>query len=252
MPIHDWTRVSAGTFHHFHQAWIVEISRILNSGRLPPGFYALAEQIAGGLGPDVLTLEGPVVEEEPDDISRAGGTPTGIAIAERPPKVHLHAKAEVDQYARKASAITIRHTSNHKVVAMIEIVSPGNKSTRYNLSKFVAKAVEVLEAGVHLLIIDLIPPGTFDPRGIHAAIWGEYTGQPFTPPPDKPLTLAAYIGGGVFEAYIEPTAVGLPLIEMPLFLDADTYVPTPLQMTYQSAWEAVPAIWRKAMEDKPK
>jgi hypothetical protein len=34
MPVHDWTRVSAGTFHHFHQAWIVEIS---NSLRLPGG-----------------------------------------------------------------------------------------------------------------------------------------------------------------------------------------------------------------------
>ncbi len=65
----------------------------------------------------------------------------------------------------------------------------------------------------------------------------------------QPLTLAAYIGGGAFEAYIEPTAVGSALIDMPLFLDPDLYVPTPLQSTYQSAWEAVPAIWRKMLED---
>jgi hypothetical protein len=30
MPIHDWTRVDAGIFHHFHQSWIPEISRALN------------------------------------------------------------------------------------------------------------------------------------------------------------------------------------------------------------------------------
>ncbi len=69
MAIHDWTRVTAVTFHHFHQTWRVELSRALNSGRLPAGFYALAEQIAGGLGPDVLALEGPVMDEGDDETS---------------------------------------------------------------------------------------------------------------------------------------------------------------------------------------
>ena len=36
MPIHDWTRVSSGTFHHFHQRWISGISDVLNTGTLPP------------------------------------------------------------------------------------------------------------------------------------------------------------------------------------------------------------------------
>ncbi len=35
MPIHDWTRVPAGLFHHFHQDWSIEIARTLNRGRLP-------------------------------------------------------------------------------------------------------------------------------------------------------------------------------------------------------------------------
>ncbi len=25
MPIHDWSRVNAGTFHDFHTAWMTEI-----------------------------------------------------------------------------------------------------------------------------------------------------------------------------------------------------------------------------------
>ena len=57
MPVHDWTRVSSGIFHHFHLEWIGDLSRQLNRGLLPPDYYALAEQIAGGLGPDVLTLQ---------------------------------------------------------------------------------------------------------------------------------------------------------------------------------------------------
>ncbi len=59
MPIHDWTRVDAGIFHHFHHGWIEDLSRALNRGLLPPDHYALAEQIAAGLGPDVLTLQRP-------------------------------------------------------------------------------------------------------------------------------------------------------------------------------------------------
>ena len=59
MPIHDWTRIEAGIFHDFHHEWISSIKRALNSGLLPPDFYAMAEQVTGHLGPDVLTLRAP-------------------------------------------------------------------------------------------------------------------------------------------------------------------------------------------------
>ena len=48
MPVHDWTRTYAGAFHHLHVTWLVEISRALNQGLLPPGYYALGEQVIGG------------------------------------------------------------------------------------------------------------------------------------------------------------------------------------------------------------
>jgi hypothetical protein len=254
MPTHDWTRVQAGTFHDFHQTWIVEIKRALDAGRLPAGYYAMAEQIVGGWGPDVLALEGPA-NDDADRAAQAepstGQSPgqSAVAIAERPRRVAVHAKAEVDLYARKASAVTIRHSSNHRVVAIIEIVSPGNKNTGHAFAKLIEKAIEVLDAGVHLLVIDLLPPGTFDPSGIHAAIWRKYAGESFAPPAEKPLTLARYIGGDAFEAYVEPTAVGSSLVDMPLFLDPDSYVPTPRELTYQSAFEAVPAVRRKTLEE---
>ncbi|MBX9679801.1 MAG: hypothetical protein K2X38_13645 [Gemmataceae bacterium] len=57
MPIHDWTRVSAGTWHDFHVAWIAELRNVLNERVLPAGYYAQAEQMVGAMGPDVLALE---------------------------------------------------------------------------------------------------------------------------------------------------------------------------------------------------
>ena len=44
MPIHDWTRVSAGTWHDFHLAWIAELRNALNGGLLPADYYAQASK----------------------------------------------------------------------------------------------------------------------------------------------------------------------------------------------------------------
>jgi hypothetical protein len=242
MPVHDWTRVDAGIFHDFHHGWIEELKRTLNRGLLPPDHYALAEQIAGGLGPDVLTLQAPTNGARVSD--SPGG---GIALAVLPPRVWFRDRTEVDQYAAKANVIAIRHASNHRVVAIVEIVSPGNKSSRHGLRAFVEKALELLRGGIHLLIVDLFPPGPRDPQGIHKAIWDEYNESKFVLPPDRPLTLAAYIGGPCPEAFIEPTAVHASLPDMPLFLTPDEYVPVPLEKTYQEAWEAVPAFWRNVL-----
>ncbi len=57
MPIHDWTRLEAGDFHHFHQRWVVAIGNALNGGRLPPGYMAMVEQVTGRPIPDVVTLK---------------------------------------------------------------------------------------------------------------------------------------------------------------------------------------------------
>jgi hypothetical protein len=243
MPIHEWTRVNAGIFHDFHHGWIEELKRALNRGLLPPDYYALAEQITGDFGPDVLTLRVPrTASPEPHE---PGG---GVALAEDPPRVRFHVKREIELYAEKANAVVVRHRSNPEVIAMIEIVSPGNKNSRREFDAFVKKADEILKAGIHLLIVDLFPPGPRDPQGIHRAIWGDGPeDDAVTPPPDKPLTCAAYIGGRPREGFVEPVAVGDALPEMPLFLTPGVYVPVPLETTYRSAWEAVPAVWREVL-----
>ena len=246
MPIHDWTRVDAGIFHHFHHTWITEIQRALNRGLLPPEYYAMAEQIAGGLGPDVLALQRPAN-------SSGNGSPSprepsgGIALAEAPPRVAFRRRSEVDQYAAKAKAVVIRHKSNHEVIAVVEIVSPGNKNSRHGLRALVEKAEELLRAGVHLLVIDLFPPSVRDPQGIHKAIWDEIEDQPFALPPDKPLTLAAYSGGACPEMFVQPVAVGQALPDMPLFLTPEVYIYVPLEATYQAAWADVPSVWQEVL-----
>jgi hypothetical protein len=247
MPIHDWTRVDAGIFHDFHHTWITEIRRALNRGLLPPEYYALAEQIAGGLGPDVLTLQRP----ESNGTHRPGEPTGGIALATAPPRVEFRLRTETDRYADKAKAVVIRHKSNHEVIAIVEIVSPGNKNNRHGLRAFVDKACEMLRGGVHLLLLDLFPPSPRDPQGIHKAIWDEFMDDDFALPVDRRLTLAAYIGGPCPEAFVQPIAVGQSLPEMPLFLTQDVYVSVPLEATYAAAWADVPSFWQDVLTAEP-
>jgi hypothetical protein len=160
-------------------------------------------------------------------------------------------RPEANRYAAKAKAVSVRHVSNHQVVAIVEVLSPGNKNNINGLNAFVRKAREALAAGIHLLLFDLFPPSSRDPQGIHRAVWGEDCGEDYALPADKPLTCVAYVGGAGAEAFIEPVAVGDVLPDMPLFLTPEVYVSVPVEATYQLAWEGMPSYWRGVLTAPP-
>lgn len=250
MPIHDWTRVAAGTWHDFHLGWIARIHNVLNCGGLPEDYYAQTEQIAGPCGPDVLLLPEPDVRV--DGTSRLPSYPSGgRSIRVDPPQVRFIAEAEIDYYMLKRRTLVIRHNSGDRIVALLEIVSPGNKASRHGLRSFVEKAVEALYRGYHLLVVDLFPPTSRDPQGIHGAIWSEFCDESFQLPSDEPLTLAAYSAGLRKRYYVEPTAVGRALMDLPLFLEEEIYVNVPLEATYQAAYRGVPRRWQRVLEATP-
>lgn len=245
MPVHDWARVSAGTFHDFHVRWIAHLAEALNDGRLPPDYYALAEQRAGQIVPDVLTLTAARVA--PREAAPAGA----VAVAETPPKVSRKMAMEPDAtYVLARRTLAIHHASNHQVVALVEIVSPGNKNRAAALHDFVDKALSAMKQGIHVLVVDLHAPGPHDPDGIHGAIWDELLGSPYRMPADKPLTLVAYAVDRMPTAYVEPLAVGTVLPDMPLFLTPEHYVNVPLEETYMATYRGVPSFWREVIEGR--
>ena len=65
---------------------------------------------------------------------------------------------------------------------------------------------------------------------------------------DSPQTLASYCAKRPIKAFVEPTAVGRELIDMPLFLTPTHYVSVPLGATYQQAYAGVPERWRSVIE----
>jgi hypothetical protein len=246
MPVHDWTRVDPGTFHAFHTLWIGELMKALNAGRLPSGYYAMAEQVATRMQTDLLTLHSPE-SSSPTDGSG------GVAVAEAAPRVRLTLRPDPNARPRaskrRARHIAIRHVSGDRVVAIIEIVSPANKDRRSNVRELADKIIRALEANVQVLLLDLLPPTKHDPGGIHSAVWHHFDVTPPRTSDAGPFTLASYAWQGTEpQAYLEPVALGQPLIDMPLFLSRDRYVYVPLEMTYMEAYRAMPERWRRVIE----
>jgi hypothetical protein len=247
MPVHDWTRVEAGIFHAFHVAWIPEIQKALNGGILPKGYYALAEQHAGRAIADVLTLHANPVSGEPLQLPPNSG---GIAVAETPPRTQR--KMVIESAAARRRTVAIRRVSGHRLVALLEIVSPANKNRIESVDAFAAKAMSAFDAGVHVLVVDLFPPGPHDPHGMHDAICQRLddSSEPYDLPELSPFTLASYVAGPRVEIHLEHLAPGQPLPDMPLFIRPDRYVNTPLEATYQAAYRGMPEFWRDVLEGR--
>src|SRR2546429_3547028 len=111
MPVHDWTRVSDGTFHDFHYSWVLEIKRALKRGLLPKGYYVMAEQFGGDLGaPDVQTHQTAGTKPE-----LAGPLLGAATLTETPPVVHARTTIAPDTYARVQRTLVVRHTSEDRI-----------------------------------------------------------------------------------------------------------------------------------------
>ena len=193
--------------------------------------------------PDVVTLNQGPKNAGKRELTRA------LAVAIAPPKARFVVEVEEDTYARRANRIRIQHRHG-EVVAVIEVVSPGNKNSRHALRAFVRKASDLIWQGIHLLVVDLFPPSDRDPQGIHKAIMDEIGDRPFELPAGKPLTVVAYRAAPTKTAYVEPVAVGDDLPAMPIFLTEDEYILAPLEETYRASWAVFPADFKELLESR--
>ncbi len=243
MPMHDWTRVEARIYHDFHSRWLITISNALNSGVLPSDHYALVEQVAATAVTDVLTLQRTQPRALPP-------VPAGVVTAL--PRAAFVERARRRVIRRSGRRLAIRHVTGHRVVAVAELVSPGNKSARRDLQTFFYKYACLLDDGVHVLIIDPLPPVALAPNGLHPLIWSQIArrrrGSPrYALPPDRPLSVLSYAAGPDALASADTFAVGQSVPDGPPYLNSDDHVTIPLEAAYQAAFAEVPAFWRDTL-----
>ncbi|MBI2805258.1 MAG: DUF4058 family protein [Planctomycetes bacterium] len=241
MAVHDWTSVDAGTFHAFHTGWILHLSETLNGGLLPSGYYAMPEQQMNRRIADILTLSVPGTTPSP---LPDGG---GVAVVDIPPNVSRRLSTSTSIRAARRT-LAIRHVSGHRIVALVEILSPANKDRAKHVEEFLFKAEGALVQNVNLLLIDLFPPGVHDPAGMHGGLWERFDDDPYVVPVDEPLVAASYVASDRPDAYVEHFSVGASLPDMPLFLNAERYINVPLEATYEMAFRGMAEFWRRVLE----
>lgn len=216
MPIHDWSSVASGLFHHFHQTWSVAISDHLNAGVLPNELMALVEQ----------------------------------RIAEKPTATIIR-QSDGEFYSELANRILIKHSLG-QIVAVIEILSPGNKAGRAAIKELVEKVSGLVQNGVHVMLIDLFGPTSRDPNGIHKLVWDEFQVEDFEFPQGKDRMVVFYEGNPGSVAYIEPVGLGDLLPDMPLILAKKLHIRVPLERIYMETWQKLPQVVKTAVESQGK
>ncbi len=257
--IHDWTRVDAGIWHHFHLLWIGEMTKQLNGGLLPEPYYALAEPQGGFFVEGDGFVEGDDGDGDDADGPRrfeadllalhgdGAGVGTGIALLDHPPQVRM--TETLTAAGPRSRRIAVRHGSGDRTVALIELASPGNRDGAAKIDAFCGKIAAALRGGVHVLLIDLFPPTPLTPVGLHGEVVGRFGGG-YTPPEGEPLTCVAYrAAGAATTSFVEPLRVGAAAPTMPLFLSRTHYIELPLAPGYAAAFAPTPAKYRRVLTD---
>ena len=229
MPVHDWTRVNECFFYSYAHSWVVECARALNRC-LPADYYALIA---------LRTVPQPVPDDDDPQPIVLPAQGENARLIYDPPAVELTAESADGLYRRRKNVVNIHHVGDNCVVARVELVSPCDKASRRGMREFVGKVADLLENGVHVLVVDLHAPGRLDPHGIHAEIWAEFAGDQ-SRVLDKPFVLASYDAGPVVRAFVETVAIGEEIPSMPLFLKPGAYVEVPLEAIYRAALDGEP------------
>ena len=212
-------------------------------GGCRPIISHMAEQVLGGPIPDVVTLQRrpPSTEGPPE----AGG----VAVSDAPPQARFVTSAEPDLYASKANRLVIKHQLG-QVVAVIEIVSPGNKNRPASTAIFCCESRGASSPGCS-------SPGrrfvssfaARPPRESTKPSGTRFSRNPSNFPPTSRSRLPPTVPACPHTAYVEPVAVGDPLPSLPIFLDPGTYVPAPLEETYQSTWDKCPEPLKELVQN---
>src|SRR5215203_5404859 len=107
MPVHDWSKVEAGVFHDFHHELITAVKHTLNSGVLPEGYYAMADQVVGPGHPDVVGLQRRPPANNAPTASGAGQAAALLAA----PTVHHEDAADPKRRVARRKRVSVRHVT---------------------------------------------------------------------------------------------------------------------------------------------
>jgi hypothetical protein len=237
MPLRDHFRPPVDDLRPWealHATWPVMIVAALRP-RLPKRYYALPRVHSGMSAEiDVSTYE----REENDSFEGgANGSGGGVAAAVwAPARPRLHVATslpaqdlyEVEIYDRK------RHS---RLVAAVEIVSPGNKDRPEARSAFATKCAALLKDRVSVIIVDVVTTRSKSLYEELLTLIGHSDAE--AAGPEGLYSVACRVTKSAnewaFETWPQPLEVGRPLPIMPLWLADNLAVPLELESTYEQS-----------------
>ena len=213
----------------FHTAWAGYISEALNEKLLPDHYFAEEHSHVGGrVEIDVATVE----ERTPSPSSKDGATATLPAQVWTPPAPSL---VMPGLFPDSFEVLVFYEEGGARLVAAIELVSPGNKDRQESRRAFATKCANYLYQGIGLIIVDVV---TNRQANLHDEII-----QVMGSPDEYRLSFATNLYGVAYrpikrnqeeqiDVWSTALAVGQPLPVLTLSLAADLCLPLDLEATY--------------------
>ena len=201
--------------------------------KLPPGYFAEPRVHSGRSAEiDVASFEqeGAMVSIANED--NGGGVATAVWAPPRPTLT-----VATDLPAQDVYEVQVFDERRHcRLVAAVEIVSPGNKDRPESRRAFVAKCAGLLRERVSVTIVDIVTTRT---QSLYAELL-DMIGHTGPALGSEPLyTTACRItkrGDDWFlETWAHTLALGRPLPTLPLWLADDLAVPLELEKSYEES-----------------
>jgi hypothetical protein len=199
----------------FHSSWATKIADALTERWLPPNY--IAEEHAH-LGPSVE-----------------------IDVATTDPEVWSPPATDAVLPAVFPDTFEVRILSTDagpKLVAAIELISPGNKDRSNERRAFATKVASYLYQGISVIIADIV---TNRRANLHDEVLRVMEVSDVLPlPPETNLYAVAYrplrrSQGDEIDVWRSPLALGAALPTLPLGLRADLAIPVDFEATYAEA-----------------
>jgi len=215
----------------FHVNWAGAIADALNERLLPEGYFAEEHaQIGARVEIDVATFD-----ESRSSAPGGGPTTTLPARVWTPPAATMVIPAA---FPDSFEVLVFDSEGGARLVAAVELVSPGNKDREAHRRAFSIKCASYLCNGIGLIVIDIV---TSRQANLHNEMMRLLTqGDEFALAQESTLYAIAYrpivrVGNERIEAWSAALAVGEPLPVLPLALDAELSLPLDLEATYTVA-----------------
>ncbi len=234
MPLLDHFHPPVAPRRHwesFHVNWAGAIADDLNESLLPEGYFAEEHARLGPcVGIDVATF----ADSEPRG-DGAVGTATRSPRTWAPPSPTMVISAA---FPDSFEVLVFESEGGTRLVAAIELVSPGNKDRDAHRRAFAVKCASYLCRGISLIVIDIVTTRQANLHGQMIQVLGH--GDAFALPTEAALYAVAYRPivrdqQERIELWPAPLEIGRSLPVLPLALDAEQVLPVDLEATYMAA-----------------